>query len=254
VKKLLRDGLHERVIAEIGRGIVSGQWPPGTWLPSEMVLVSTLGVSRTALREALRVLGAKGLIEAKQKVGTVVRPRSAWNFLDPSIISWRLDSNELEQGIADLHELRQLIEPLAASLAANHASADDLLRLAEAYEEMEAAGDDGAAFVDPDVRFHRGIIAGSGNLLFASLGSVIAGALEVLFRLGINNPRGQISSLPLHKAVLDAITARNASAARLAMRRLIEDSEHDMRQVRSWKRRNASFAKSSQLGTRGRRG
>ena len=233
--KLNHQGLHEQVVAEIGRRIILGELEPGDALPSEASLVATLGISRTALREALRVLAAKGLVEAKPKVGTIVRPASQWNCLDPDIFAWRLETEEVEHVVAELHQLRQNIEPLAASLAATNSTQRSLEILRSAYADMEAAGDDAAAFVEPDVRFHRGIIAASGNTLFASLGIAIGAALESFFRLGIDNPLGHAVSLPFHKAVLDAICDRNPNGARLAMRRLIEDSERNARRIRSWK-------------------
>ncbi len=243
VRKIGKHGLHEYVIREIGRRIVSGELAPGKSLPSEATLVSTLGVSRTALREALRVLAAKGLVDARPKIGTIVRPATEWNFFDPDIFAWRLDSHELEKVMEELHELRHIMEPSAASLAATNASAEDLANLKSAYADMEAAAVDGARVVDPDVRFHRAIFAASENSLFSALGQVIGAALEIFFQLGIENPHGQGPSLAAHKSVLDAIVARNADAARLSMRKLLEASEQDARRIRNWKNRNARAAK-----------
>jgi DNA-binding FadR family transcriptional regulator len=237
MEKVGRQGLHEHVIREIGRRIVGGELPPGKALPSEATMVESLGVSRTALREALRVLSAKGLVEARQKRGTVVRPTHAWNFLDPDVFAWRLDSNELERVVKELHQLRHIIEPLAASLAATQAQPRDLDVLKGTYREMEACANDGQAFVDPDVRFHLAIIAASGNSLLTSLGQIIGVALRAYFAIGIENPEGQIPSLPYHKAVLDAIIARNPSVARRAMQRVVEHSERDARQIRLWRTR-----------------
>jgi DNA-binding FadR family transcriptional regulator len=254
MQRLGRQGLHDHVVREIGGRIVRGELKPGTALSSESALVKSLGVSRTALREALRVLGAKGLVEAKPKVGTIVRAPANWNYLDADIFAWRLDSEEIGEVIAELHQLRHTIEPLAASLAASNASRQHIAYLKAAYADMELAGNDGAAFVEPDVRFHRGIIAATGNALFSSLGVVIGAALEVFFSLGIDNPPGYVPALPLHKAVLDAICARNANAARLAMCRLIEDSERDARQIRNWKLRTARAARvASSLARKARR-
>ena len=250
MNKIGKQGLHEHVIREIGRRIVGGELPPGTALPSEATLVETLGVSRTALREALRVLGAKGLVEARQKKGTIVQPKHAWNFLDPDVFAWRLNSNEFERVVAELHQLRHIIEPLAASLAASEAQPGDLDVLKGAYREMEVAANDGVAFVDPDVRFHLGIIAASGNSLLSSLGQIIAVALRAYFAIGIDNPDGQIPSLPYHKVVLDAIVARNPAAARVAMQKVIEHSE---RQIRTWRQRHVREPKGKGRATSAQR-
>ena len=239
VKRLEHRGLHEDVVDEIGHRIISGELVPGKALPSEADLCATLGVSRTALREALRVLAAKGLIDAKRKIGTVVRPAESWNFLDPDILSWLLQTSEADRVIGELYELRHLIEPIAAGLAAIHAKPGDIETLRQAFSEMEDAGDDGEKIKTPDLKFHRAIIAASGNRLFSSLAHVIGAALAVNFELVREAPRGQTHSMPAHKKVLDAIAARNTSAARVAMQNLIEDSQRDARAVRSSNKRKS---------------
>lgn len=168
MKKVKTRGLHEGVIEEIGRRIVSGELSPGTALPSETELCHALEVSRTALREALRVLAAKNLLEPKRKIGTIVRPADSWNYLDADVLSWLLEDPRADRIIEELYELRHLIEPMAASLAATNATPSDISRLREAYRDMELAGDDGERITAPDARFHRGIIAASGNRLFSS--------------------------------------------------------------------------------------
>ena len=151
-----------------------------------------------------------------------------WNFLDRDVIAWKLGSGVTADFIADLYELRHLIEPVAAALAAGRATPDDLRRLKSAYVDMEAAGDDGRALLEPDLRFHRSIIDATGNPLVASLGHLIEAALEANFQLSVGTPRGQRQSMPRHKAVLDAIANGDANAARIAMRQLIEDSKQDL--------------------------
>jgi DNA-binding FadR family transcriptional regulator len=240
VKKIGRLGLHEHVIDEIGRRIISGELPPGNPLPSEMELCTTLGVSRTVLREALRVLAAKGLIDAKPKIGTIVQPTAVWNCLDADVLTWRLQAGDVDTVIRELYELRYLLEPMAAALAAQHAGADDIQQLQQAYIDMEAAGDDGVKLVEPDVRFHRAIISASGNSLFSSLGHAIGATLTINFTLGIENPRGQRHTLPFHKNVLDAIAAHDVVGARVAMRKLIEDSVRDIELVQAAKAEQTS--------------
>jgi len=242
-----RQSLHTYVVREIGKHIVSGKWPHGRPIPGDAALCATLGVSRTALREALRVLATKGLVEARQKVGTVVRPREEWNSLDFDVLTWRVESDEADKVITELYELRQLIEPHAAALAASNATRRDLTWLQRAYDDMVLAGDDGEKVLDPDVRFHRGIIAATGNTLFVSLGLIVAAALEVNFVAIKDSPRGHAWALPLHKAILDAVLARDPKEARVAMQRLLSSSEKDMHTARSAqpRRRRSAHARSS---------
>jgi len=231
VRKIVRRGLHERVVEEVGKSIVGGDFAPGDPLPSEASLCERLGVCRTALREALRVLAAKGLVDAKPKIGTSVTPRDRWNFLDADVLSWRLGGAQSEHALAELYELRRLIEPIAASLAASNASHSDIESMRTAFNEMQAAGDDGELFAEPDLRFHRAIIAASGNQMFSSLAHVISAALSVNFNFVRNAPRGHIQSIATHGKVLDAISARNPDAARRAMQAVIEMSQQDAREA-----------------------
>jgi DNA-binding FadR family transcriptional regulator len=249
MRKLRARGLHEHVIEEIGRRIICGEYAPGVALPSEAELCTALGVSRTALREALRVLASKGLVEPKRKLGTLVRPTEHWNFLDADILSWQLDTDDAEQVIAELYELRHLVEPVAAALAAQNARAADLKILREAYEEMRAAGDDGERIAAPDLVFHQRIIAASGNRLFSSLAHVVAAALAVNFALVRDAPRGHIHSMPAHKSVLDAIAAHDVRGARVAMQRLIKDSQRDALAVRRAGSRRRVRAKSGRAAS-----
>ncbi|MEO8386575.1 MAG: FadR/GntR family transcriptional regulator [Betaproteobacteria bacterium] len=219
------------MVDEIGQRIVTGEFAVGKPLPGEMNLCKTLGVSRTPLREALRELAAKGLVVAKPKVGTLVRGENNWNFLDEDILAWRLKDHGSARVIEELYELRHLIEPIAASLAAKNAKQNDIAALQKAYAKMEAAGEDGEKVTEPDLNFHRAIIAASGNRLFSSLTHSISAALFINFDFMRDTPRGHRHFMRGHKAVLDAIMKQNSAAARVAMQALIEDSHRDARAV-----------------------
>jgi DNA-binding FadR family transcriptional regulator len=231
-QKRHRHGLHHYVVREIGGKILSGDYPVGQIIPTDAALCAELRISRTALREAMIVLGGKGFIESRQKIGTVVRPQEEWNMLDADVLAWRIESPDADHVIAELYELRKLIEPLAASLAASQATRRDHERLRKAYDDMVVAGDDGEKVLEPDMRFHRGVIAATGNSLFASIGLTIAAALEVNFKVVKDTPRGHAWALPLHKAVLDAIVAHDSKAARISMLKVLEASEDDLRVFR----------------------
>jgi DNA-binding FadR family transcriptional regulator len=228
---ITRRSLPLQVANRIGSQIVSGALPPGALLPSEIELSGELGVSRTALREAIKVLASKGLIEQRPKTGTRIRPRASWNFLDPDVLVWQLANGPLDQHVRNLFDLRQAIEPGVAALAARRASAGCLEQLAQSYRDLEAAGDDDERFTEPDMRFHQGLLAATGNETLRSLGTVIEHALGWSFRLSIGNPDGQRPSLPLHKAVLEAVCGRDPSTARQAMECLLAGAEQDVRRA-----------------------
>lgn len=224
----------------IGKQIVQGELQPGMPLPSEAVWSEQLGVSRTALREAIKVLASKGLIASQPKTGTRVRPRDDWNFLDPDVLIWRFSTGSMDTHIQDIFQLRRVIEPAVAALAAERAREADIKRMELAYRGMAAAGDDGEKFEDPDRRFHQAILRMTGNELIGSIGALIETALLISFRLSNDNPRGQQHSLPLHRDVLTAIRQRQPDRARKAMERLLEQSERDVRQAVAARRRRGA--------------
>lgn len=220
--------MHAHVVDDIGSRIVRGAPAPGETLPNVEHWCEMLGVSRTALREALKVLSSKGLIEARQRSGTRVRQRHFWDFLDPDVLDWRLATHDLERHARELFELRRMIEPKAAELAAERHEPEQLACLREAFRGMQTAGDDSEQFAKPDLVFHQTILRMTANELIGSLASVIEAALAMSFRLSNDNPAGQRPSLPLHRDVLAAIEARSGKAARKAMIALLEGAERDV--------------------------
>ncbi len=234
--------LHGRIAHVIGQRIVRGELTPECAIPNETLWSRQLGISRTALREAIKVLAAKGLIASQPKTGTRVRPRAEWHFLDPDVLAWRLLTVEPEAYIKELFQLRRMIEPAAAALAAEWAGVAEVRRLEEAYRGMELAGDDGEMFEDPDRQFHQAILRMTGNELIGALGASIETALLISFRLSNDNPRGQRHALPLHRAVMLAIRRRRPADARKAMERLLDQSEHDVRQAVATRQRRGQGA------------
>ena len=224
-----RGSLHGKVAHDIGRRILGGSVKPGEFLPSEGELSLSLGVSRTALREAIKVLAGKGLIESRPKTGTRVRPRESWNFMDADILTWAFEGGTSEHYIDELFEMRRVIEPAAAAFAAERANAADLARMQAAVEAMNAAGDNGEAFSGPDMTFHLSILRAAGNELLRSLGPVVEVALAISNKLAVESPTDHQNSMPLHAIVLKAIRRRRAATAREAMIRLIDVSKVDVK-------------------------
>lgn len=217
IRTYSRRSLHGQVAAEIGSRIMGGRLAPGSVLPNEAALGVELGVSRTVLREAIKMLAAKGLVESRPKIGTRVRAREQWNTLDPDVLAWRLAAGDVLRYADDLIEVRRIIEPAGAALAATRASERDLTLIEQAYRDMEAAGADVDASVEPDLRFHLAILAAARNEFLHPLGALIETALASSFKLSGSNPGAQYRSLPRHRAVLDAIRAGAPERARLAM-------------------------------------
>ena len=223
-----RRNLHGQVVHEIGTRILGGEFPPGAVLPSEARLGAELRVSRTALREAIKVLAAKGLIESRTKIGTRVRPREQWNILDPDILAWAFSAGDAGHHAIALTEVRRILEPAAAALAARRAAAEGIAGIQEAYDGMVAAVDDAAATVAADLLFHQSILAATGNEFLAPMGYLIESALAASFKLSGSTPAARRKALPLHAAILGRIRDGDAAGAEAAMHRLLRATKTDI--------------------------
>ena len=226
-----RRGLHGEVVHLIGLQIMSGELKPGDPLPPEDELTADLAVSRTVLREAVRVLAAKGLVVARPKVGTRVRPRSDWNILDPDVLSWRAEVSTDIRLYEETTEVRLAIEPLASRLAATRASDDETAAITEAFLEMEAALRDQDAYLAADLRFHDRILASCHNELLEHLGVVLRAVLRTTFEVTTTPQRSRRRALPLHRAILDRIVSGDEDGAEQATRVLIADTAADLRRI-----------------------
>jgi len=228
-----RSGLHGQIVHAIGRQIVSGQIHPGEQLPP----TAGLPASRTVLREAIKVLAAKGLVESRPKTGTRVRPRHAWNLLDPDVLAWQQDGSSSVAFLGKLTEVRLIIEPAAAELAARRAEPCQIDVIAKAFEEMEIALEDGVddyeAFDRADMVFHQAIVRACGNDLLQQMGQVVYSALLVSFEATSRLPGRAKASLPEHRAILNAIRGRYARRAALAMRRLVRSTAREIEHLPS---------------------
>ena len=225
-------GLHAQVVHDLGSRILSGQLGPGTVLdlPS---LESELGISRTVMRESLKVLTAKGLVAARQKRGTYVTEPETWNMLDDDVLHWSADAANpalFEQ----LAEVRAIVEPAAAALAARRATAKDLAALAASVEEMERAGADSDAehAAEADLAFHTALLRATHNGLLASLRTAIEHGLRQRDLLVHSHP-GADDPVPSHRAVLDAIERRDPEAASAAMGTLLAQAIADLEALAS---------------------
>ncbi|MFM2464808.1 FCD domain-containing protein [Paraburkholderia sp. RL17-368-BIF-A] len=216
----MQHDLHGRVAHLLGTAILRGDYAPESILPREAELMGTLGVSRTVLREALRTLTSKGLIESRPRVGTRVRPRHAWNLLDVDVLDWYSRVAEPMQFALKLQEMREMIEPYAAGLAAASHADDTFGALAAAHAAMAAARNVDE-WVRADLQFHLSVLIACSNELLIPLGTLIERTLEAQLRLNAKRAEVFNASLAEHTAVFEAIRERDAAAARDAMARLL---------------------------------
>jgi GntR family galactonate operon transcriptional repressor len=213
--------LHSQVVREIGSRIVLGFFKPMDVLPDEESMVNQLGVSRTVVREAIKVLSAKGLVETRTRRGTLILPDRFWNRLDPDVLSWIDEAGHDAQFLQQLTEMRKIIEPAAASLAAERASDSEIAEIAKACTTMQAKLDDEQAYAEADTDFHCAILEASHNAFLKPITHAIRAALRS--SLKVTNPTAYSDqSLPLHLEILDAIRRRDPQAAAEAMQRHLE--------------------------------
>lgn len=225
--------LHQSVARQLGTAILAGQYLPGHSLEGEIGQSAAMGVSRTAYREAMRILVAKGLIESRPKVGTRVTERAKWNLLDPDILQWMFSGEPDENFVRDLFELRGVIEPAAARWAALRRTDEQLGRMSACLSQMGSLGlakDEGQ---QADREFHRLIIAASHNEAMIALGRSIGAAVQwtTYFKQQVTpEPR---DPLPEHEAVYRAIKDRNEAGASEAMQHLLHMAYEDMKPAKT---------------------
>ncbi|MCM2371173.1 FadR/GntR family transcriptional regulator [Aporhodopirellula aestuarii] len=220
-----RRNLCEQVVHDLGFRIVMGEIRVGDAIPQEWTLCEQMGVSRTVIREAIKSLAAKGLVESRAKRGTIVRPTSDWNHLDPAIIQWQAGTDDDGRNLVRLTEFRQAVEPRAAAMAAERASEQEMQQIREAWEEMDrTAGNDVEGFLAADIRFHSEIMQATGNPFFAPVANVIGASLESSLRVTNCLPSDNLSSVPLHETVLKAICDRQPQVAEGAMLSMLQDA------------------------------
>lgn len=217
-------GLHGRLVESVGRRIVLGDIAPG-----EIIDLDALGraedVSRTVVREAVKVLVGKGLLDARPKYGTFVRERTAWNLLDTEIMRWRAEGGPDPRLLLELEEVRQMLEPVTARLAASRRTPEHLASMEEALERMSDRHDV-ETHVDADLQFHRVMAAATGNELLEHLAILLEPAQRTRDTLTFESPHDD-SFLGAHHAVLDGIRERDQVAAEGAMRSLLDAAGRD---------------------------
>ncbi|MDS0133987.1 MULTISPECIES: FadR/GntR family transcriptional regulator [unclassified Amycolatopsis] len=219
-------GLHGQTVEALASRILSDEWGEGTVLDLP-ALREELDISLTALREALKVLAAKGMIDARQKRGTFVQPREKWNMLDADVMRWQTAAADDPGLLDELTEVRAVVEPAAARIAAGRATEEDLEALRDALADMAAAGDDPEASVQADLAFHRRLMAATHNNFLVRMERIIAIGLAERDKLVHGSPAAE-DPVPNHRKVFDAIVAGDPAAAEQAMLALVTKAQDDL--------------------------
>ncbi|ASG25258.1 FadR/GntR family transcriptional regulator [Nitrospirillum viridazoti] len=222
--------LHGSLARKLGTDIVTGRYQPGDVLENEIVNAERLKVSRSAYREALRILAAKGLVESRPKSGTQVCARSRWNLLDPDVLAWHFAAEPSKDFIYSLFELRMIVEPGIAALAAERRTEEQLARMTAALDIMDRHTLAAEAGQAADADFHDTLLEASGNPLIGSLAVSIGAAVRWSTIHKLREGVVLRDPIPLHRYVLNAVAARDAEAARDAMRLLITEALRDTAQ------------------------
>lgn len=215
---------HDQIARSLGQDILSGRIQPGDKIPNEAELLARFGVSRTALREALKTLSAKGFLIVKTRVGTKVTDPMRWNFFDTEVLAWQVGNGMDARFRRHLAEVRRALEPAAAALAAQHRNAEDLAGMREAVEAMRRERHSEYEFARADLELHLRIAVASRNPMMRSLASVIETALLEAFTLSPPTRSEALhrETVDLHERIVDCIEASDAVAAAAAMVAVIE--------------------------------
>jgi DNA-binding FadR family transcriptional regulator len=214
---------HGHVVAELGRGIVSGKIRENSILPGDAELTARFGVSRTVLREAMKTLAAKRLVEAKAKVGTRVLDRAMWNFFDTDVLGWRVEAGLDFEFIEHLAEMRMALEPAAAAAAATRATSDDIVALYAIAARFDDLSHTPETIAKVDLEFHVAIARMSGNPFMRSASALIEAALAISFQLSspAASPEKIDEVATNHLKIAHAIASRDPQKATAAMRHVI---------------------------------
>ncbi|WDR03952.1 FadR/GntR family transcriptional regulator [Devosia algicola] len=223
--------LSGQVVRELGRRIVAGEYLPGDLIDDEDALAARFRVSRTVVREAVKVLGAKGLVEARRGIGTKVLPRHRWRHFDDDVLAWHQTAPADAVNLWQLMDLRQAIEPKAARWAAERATEQDRETILQAVGRMERDLTNIQDYIEADASFHRAVLRSAHNPYVEGLEGVIYAALLSSIRLTNNDPNKNRKSLRFHQDVATAIDSGDGDAAESAMEVHLADSISRLKQA-----------------------
>ena len=220
--------VYGTIARDMGIAIVTGRWQPGHVLEGEVEASARLQISRTAYREALRMLSAKGLISSRPRTGTRVTPPSEWHLLDPDVLAWLFSEVPRPEVLHSLFELRSIVEPAAAALAAQRRGPAHLQRMRKALDDMRRYTLHRAEGRRADSEFHAGLLAATANPFVISLTNGVTAAVDALTLFKLRLAKVKRDPVPDHLTVFDAIPGKDPVAAHEAMENLIRLAILDM--------------------------
>ena len=217
----------QQLVQQFGKAIAQGEYPAGASLPSEAELCSRYLASRNVVREVIRVLSTKRLIDAQAHRGLFVMPRQNWNYLDVDVLGWVLEKSPDPTLIASLIEVRSLIEPVISRWAAERATAVDLVAIEASYNAMLEHRDDLARFHEADIAFHKAILLATHNVVIQQLSDAIGALQRTIFDYTFRTDDDHMKkTVAAHRELFDAIRRKNPAAAERASRKMVMETEH----------------------------
>lgn len=218
---LQRQNLSEQVVQQVALSIMRNEFKPGDALLNEPELSLQFNVSRPVLREALKILSAKGLVESRPKTGTRVRPRSDWNLLDPDVIAWQYEIGFDRSFLQAVCEIRLMFEPMTARFAAERATEDEIAWIEHCCQRLQAAIDSAELYIPVDLQFHTAICAAAHNELLQKIMVTLDIPLRASRVITSHLPGANQNAMSLHWAIVEAIRTRKQQAAESAMQELV---------------------------------
>ncbi|WP_435234331.1 FadR/GntR family transcriptional regulator [Psychromonas sp. PT13] len=219
--------LHVQVAREIARSILSGDLQQGSIIPGEMALCEQFGISRTALREAVKLLTSKGLLESRPKIGTRVVDRVYWNFLDSQLIEWMDGLADVDHFCFQFLGLRRAIEPEACALAARYASVEQRIELSEVFQQMVEISEqevfDHARWTEVDTHFHSLIFNATGNDFYLPFGNILT---TMFVNFIVHSSEEGSTCINEHRQIYESIMAGNSEKARQASANHLQEAKH----------------------------
>jgi GntR family transcriptional regulator, galactonate operon transcriptional repressor len=228
---LQRQNLPEQVVRQIGLSIMRNDFKPGDALLSEPELSLQFNVSRPVLREALKMLGAKGLIESRPKTGTRVRPRAEWNLLDPDVIAWQYEIGFDRSFLQAICEIRLMFEPMTAKYAATRATAEEVAWIEHCCQRLQDTVDSNEDYIPEDLQFHTAICSAAHNELLQKILATLDTPLRASRVITSQLPDANQNAMPLHWVITRAICSRDEKAAEAAMQKLVMLTTDDIQRA-----------------------